>query len=227
MAADDLAMQGARASTAMVLTYVSEGLKWSSLLLSWSLLFSRQLNTPPPRPPPHSPPPQHHHPHHSHPSWTKKMWWREITWMNVKLCICGSGSWRCDCFVTWFCYQLIAKTGNKAATPPGPDPYAPMCPFISGNDTHYNEVIMSAMASQITSLTIVYSTVHSRCRSRKTSKLRVTGLCEGNSLGTGEFPTQRASNGRFFHLMTSSWLYGKLMYSASSNMQWGFDYLQH
>ena len=30
--------------------------------------------------------------------------------------------------------------------------------------------------------------------SKKTSKLRVTGLCAGNSPGTGEFPTQRASN---------------------------------
>ena len=50
------------------------------------------------------------------------------------------------------------------------------------------------MASQITSLTIVYSTVYSRHRSKKTSKLRVTGLCEGNSPVTGEFPAQRASN---------------------------------
>ena len=31
-------------------------------------------------------------------------------------------------------------------------------------------------------------------RSNKTSKLRVTGLCAGNSPGTGEFPAQRASN---------------------------------
>ena len=31
-------------------------------------------------------------------------------------------------------------------------------------------------------------------RSRKTSKLRVTGLCAGNSPVTGEFPAQRASN---------------------------------
>ena len=31
-------------------------------------------------------------------------------------------------------------------------------------------------------------------RSKKTSKLRVTGLCEGNSPETGEFPAQRASN---------------------------------
>ena len=32
-----------------------------------------------------------------------------------------------------------------------------------------------------------------RRRSKKTSKLRVTGLCEGNSPVTGEFPAQRAS----------------------------------
>ena len=33
-----------------------------------------------------------------------------------------------------------------------------------------------------------------RCRSKKTSKLRVTGLCGGNSSVTGEFPAQRASD---------------------------------
>ena len=60
--------------------------------------------------------------------------------------------------------------------------------------SHYNDVIMRATASQITSLTIVSSTVYSRRRSKKTSKLRVTGLCERNSSVTGEFPTQRASN---------------------------------
>ena len=32
------------------------------------------------------------------------------------------------------------------------------------------------------------------CISKKTSKLRVTGLCAGNSLETSEFPAQRASN---------------------------------
>ena len=31
-------------------------------------------------------------------------------------------------------------------------------------------------------------------RSKKTSKLRVTGLCAGNSPGTGELPAQMASN---------------------------------
>ena len=33
-------------------------------------------------------------------------------------------------------------------------------------------------------------------RSKKTSKLLVTGLCAGNSPATGEFPAQRASNAK-------------------------------
>ena len=51
---------------------------------------------------------------------------------------------------------------------------------------------MSAMASQITNLTIVYPTLYSGVD--KMSKLRITGLCAGNSPGIGEFPGQRTSN---------------------------------
>ena len=61
-----------------------------------------------------------------------------------------------------------------------------------GSSYHYTDVTMSPMASQITSLWIVYSTVYSR--SKKTSQLRVIGLCAGNSPGTGEFSAQKASN---------------------------------
>ena len=43
------------------------------------------------------------------------------------------------------------------------------------------------MVSQITSLAIVYSTVYSGA-GKKTSKLRVTGLCEGNSPVTANSP---------------------------------------
>ena len=50
---------------------------------------------------------------------------------------------------------------------------------------------MSAIASQITGLTIVCSF---KRRSKKTSNLRVAGLCVGNSPVTGEFPAQKASN---------------------------------
>ena len=53
-----------------------------------------------------------------------------------------------------------------------------------------------------------------RGRSKKTSKLRVTGLCEGKPT-TGKFPAQRESNmGKFFHLMTSSWYRG-IIYAKS------------
>ena len=60
-----------------------------------------------------------------------------------------------------------------------------------GRLNHFCDVII---ASQITSLTIVYSMVYSDAdRSKKISKLRVTGLCAGNSPGTDEFPAQMAS----------------------------------
>ena len=45
-----------------------------------------------------------------------------------------------------------------------------------------------------------------RRRSTKISKPCVIGLCAGNSLVTGKFPAQRASNAKCLHLMTSSWL---------------------
>ena len=53
---------------------------------------------------------------------------------------------------------------------------------------------MGTIASQITSLTIGLLNCLFGRRSKKTSKLRVTGLCVGNSPGTGEFPAQMASN---------------------------------
>ena len=58
---------------------------------------------------------------------------------------------------------------------------------------HYSDVIKGATASQITSLMIVFPTVNSG-RSKKTSKLRVTDFCAGNSPVTGEFHAQMASN---------------------------------
>ena len=59
---------------------------------------------------------------------------------------------------------------------------------------HYNDVIMDAIASQITSLTIVYSTVYSDADQRKHQSSVSLNLCAGNSPGTGEFPAQMASN---------------------------------
>ena len=67
--------------------------------------------------------------------------------------------------------------------------------YFPNGETHYSDVIMGAIASQITSFTIAYSTVYSSPDQKKTPKLRVTGISEGNSPGTSEFPAQMASNG--------------------------------
>ena len=55
---------------------------------------------------------------------------------------------------------------------------------------------MDAMVSQITSLTIVYSTVQALIK--ETSKLHITGHCAGNSQVTSECPAQMASNMEMF-----------------------------
>ena len=71
---------------------------------------------------------------------------------------------------------------------------------------HFNDVIMGAMASQISSLMIVLLNRLYRRRLKKASKPRVTGPCVGNSPVTGEFPEQRASNAEnCFQMMTSTW----------------------
>ena len=61
-------------------------------------------------------------------------------------------------------------------------------------DTHYTDVTMCAIASQITSLTIVYSTVYSGADQRKHQSSALLAFVGGNSPGTGEFPAQMASN---------------------------------
>ena len=58
---------------------------------------------------------------------------------------------------------------------------------------HYNDVMMGAIASQITSLTIVYSTVYSDADERKHQSPASLAFV-GNSPLTGEFPAQMASN---------------------------------
>ena len=58
---------------------------------------------------------------------------------------------------------------------------------------HYNDAIMGAIASQITSLTIIYSTVYSSADQRKRESSASLAFV-GNSPGTGEFPAQMASN---------------------------------
>ena len=54
------------------------------------------------------------------------------------------------------------------------------------------------------------------CRSKKTSKLRVNGLCAGNSSGTGEFPAQMASNAENISIWWRH--HGLSLYTHKSNI---------
>ena len=88
---------------------------------------------------------------------------------------------------------------------------------------HYSDVLMSAMASQITGISIVYSTVCSGADQRKyqssASLAFVRGIhrCLMNSLHA-----QRASNAE--NLMTSSWYVVCITENAISMMALGPDH---
>ena len=84
---------------------------------------------------------------------------------------------------------------------------------------HLNDVIMGAIASQITSLTIVHSTVYSDADQRKHQSSVLLAICAGNS------PVP----GKCFHLMTSScpWLIALHMASAYTIQPKSHTGMQH
>ena len=81
------------------------------------------------------------------------------------------------------------------------------------------------MPFQITSLTIVYSTVYSNADQRKNTKAPRHWPCAGNSPVTGEFPAQKASDAdECFHLMTSSWIFNV---ARINHAMYGYRGLNH
>ena len=87
---------------------------------------------------------------------------------------------------------------------------APLCKMTTVqlrcwmDTTHYNDVIIGAIASQITSLTIVCSIIYSDADQRKHKSSRHWPLC-GEFTGDRWIPrTNGQLRGKCFHLMTSS-----------------------
>ena len=72
---------------------------------------------------------------------------------------------------------------------------------------HYNDVIMTTMASQITSLMVVYSTVYSDADQRKHQSSATLAFAWGIHRGRWIPRTKGQLRGKCFHLMTSSWIY--------------------
>ena len=76
----------------------------------------------------------------------------------------------------------------------------------SGTSTqHYTDVIMTTMASQITSLTVVYSTVYSDADQRKHQSSASLAFVWGIHRDRWIPRTKGQLRGKCFHLMTSSW----------------------
>ena len=71
---------------------------------------------------------------------------------------------------------------------------------------HYNEVTMTTMASQITSLTVVYSTVYSDADQRKHQSSASLASVWGIHRDRWIPRTKGQFSGKCFHLMTSSCL---------------------
>ena len=72
-------------------------------------------------------------------------------------------------------------------------------PYMS-LEYHYTDVIMTTMASQITSLTIVYSTVYSVADQRKHQSSASLALCVGNSPGPVNSPHKGPVTRKMFPL---------------------------
>ena len=72
---------------------------------------------------------------------------------------------------------------------------------------HYNDVIMTTIASQITSLTVVYSIVYSDADQRKHQSSASLAFVRGIHRDRWIPRTKGQLRGKCFHLMTSSWNY--------------------
>ena len=72
---------------------------------------------------------------------------------------------------------------------------------------HFIDVMMRAMASQITSLTIVYSTVYSRHSQTKHQSSVSLAFVRGIHRRPVNSPHKWSVMRKYFHFMTSSWFY--------------------
>ena len=122
----------------------------------------------------------------------------EFYYFHSRKCIwkCLLPKWRPFCLHRNYahCLQLC----HVYSVVPNRFSYIPLQWRNNGHDGVSNQQPRDCLLNRLLSL-----------RSKKTSKLRVTGLCEGNSPVTGEFPSQRASNAEnVSNLMTSSCLQG-------------------
>ena len=96
--------------------------------------------------------------------------------------------WRFDGMFAWNYHEYGMKMG----------------PLHFNKIKHYNDVIMGAIASQISSLMIVYSTVYPDADQRKQQSFASLAFVRGIHRGPVNSRTNGQLRGKCFHLMTSS-----------------------
>ena len=86
--------------------------------------------------------------------------------------------------------------------------------------SHYIDVIMTTMASQFTSLTVVYSTVYSDADQWKHKSSASLAFVRGIHRGRWIPRTKGQSRGKCFHLMTPSWYYRLISWVLDGKLLW-------
>ena len=105
-------------------------------------------------------------------------------------------------------------------------------PYVSDRDSanvdkHYNDVIMTTVASQITSLTVVYSTVYSEADQRKHQSSASLAFVRGIHRDRWIPRTKGQLRGKCFHLMTSSWDNNLVKEKSTGNGRTWFVCIEH
>ena len=113
-----------------------------------------------------------------------------VTWISPK--------WNHFCFSDWMDHAMISLMNQHLLVQEPSNEFwwvnaITSCIGIIVLYDQYNDVIISSMASQITCVWIVYSTVCSDADQRKHQSSASLAFVRGIHLVTGEFPAQRDS----------------------------------
>ena len=112
------------------------------------------------------------------PGYLQSLWWRKLdTAFQYESGPAQCNIWQLNC-------TLHSKAYIEEIT---------FCWWVGNDMLHYIDVIMTTVASRITSLAVVYSIIYQTQMKKNIKALRHWSLC-GEFTGTGEFPAQRASN---------------------------------
>ena len=124
--------------------------------------------------------------------------------MSILYCFTGTGTFYSKAFVLSITRYTVRHVEQCYRNPPN-EHTSVMSPLKAPEGVHYDDVIMGAIASQNTSLTIVYSIVYSDADKKKHQSSASLAFVR-KFTGDRWIPrTNGQLRGKCFHLITSSW----------------------